>query len=64
MEKIKVTENYQDTSLTTVDYMNLRKILRSVWSTLTFRKKKNVDFHCNKQVINFSRLILTLYWLR
>jgi hypothetical protein len=30
MEKIKVTENYQETALTEADYINLRKIIRSV----------------------------------
>lgn len=30
MEKIKVTENYQDTQLKISDYVNLRKILRAV----------------------------------
>ena len=30
MEKIKVTENYQETVLTSADYINLRKIIRSV----------------------------------
>ena len=32
MQKIKVTENYSDTTLVAADYISLRKILRSVWS--------------------------------
>ena len=30
MQKIKVTENYSDTTLVAADYISLRKILRSV----------------------------------
>ncbi len=30
MEKIKVTENYEDTTLKPSDYITLRKIIRAV----------------------------------
>lgn len=60
MEKIKVTENYQDTQLKISDYINLRKILRAVWSILINFSTLRNDFY----LFSSFSLKLTFYSLK
>lgn len=65
MEKIKVTENYQDTQLKISDYVNLRKILRAVWSILiNFSTLRNDFYFFFEFFLKINFLFIKIHWIK